>query len=75
MARKRKHPLVPLVLWLGLSLLACLMALVYVLGQLPATQQLEATHTAGMKHGYELCMAWEETNQEAKPVPLHKGSL
>lgn len=73
MARKRKHPLVPLVLWLGLSLITCLMALVYVLGQLPDSKQLEATHTAGMKYGYELCLAWDEQKQDAKAVLLAGG--
>lgn len=75
MTRKRKHPLIPLVLWLGVSLVASLMALVYVLGQLPSASLLESTHSAGMQHGYAMCLAWEESSQEVKPALLQKGSL
>lgn len=75
MSRRRLHPLVPLVLWLGVSLVACLMALVYVLCQLPTSKQLESTHTAGMKSGYELCLAWQEEQQERKIVLLGANAL
>ncbi|CAB5646401.1 Uncharacterised protein [Comamonas aquatica] len=75
MSRRRQHPLVPLVLWLGVSLVASLLALVYVLCLLPSTSQLESTHTEGMKYGYELCLAWEEEKQETKTVLLKGNSL
>lgn len=75
MSRRRQHPLVPLVLWLGVSLVVCLMALVYVLGQLPSSNQLESTHTAGMKYGYELCLAWKEEQQDNKIVLLGANAL
>lgn len=75
MSRSRQHPLVPLVLWLGVSLVVCLMALVYVLGQLPSSHQLESTHTAGMKYGYELCLAWKEEQQDNKIVLLGANAL
>lgn len=75
MSRRRQHPLVALVLWLGVSLVVCLMALIYVLGQLPSSSQLESTHTAGMKYGYELCLSWQEEQQDNKIVLLGANKL
>ncbi len=75
--RKRRHPLAELVMWLGLSLLATLAALVWVVAQLPADAQLDNSHMAGMKEGYDMCLAYEENVRErtaAKPVLLG-GSL
>lgn len=72
---KCQHPLVHLVLWLGVSLVVSLMALVYVLGQLPSSSQLENTHTAGMQHGYAMCLAWQEEKQENKVDLLGRNAL
>ena len=75
--RKRRHPLIELVIWLALSLLATLAALVWVVYQLPADAQLESTHMAGMRVGYGLCLDDKEQKKEqriVKPV-LIGGSL
>ncbi len=75
--RKRRHPLTELVMWLGVSVLASLAALVWVVSQLPADAQLDNSHMAGMKEGYDMCLAYEENVRErtaAKPVLLG-GSL
>lgn len=71
--RKRQHPLTELVMWLSTALLATLAALVWVVGQLPTDAQLDNSHMAGMKEGYDMCLAYEESVREraaAKPVLL-----
>lgn len=67
--KKRQHPLVPLVAWLGCGLVASLMALVWVIGQLPEDRHLARVHLDGMKEGYSLCLAYNEaTQEERKPA-------
>lgn len=75
--KRRNHPMTQLVLWLGLCLVAVLLALVHVVGKLPSSAQLESTHMEGMQVGYALCLGEGEQKQEqriVKPV-LIGGSL
>lgn len=55
MARKRNHPLVQIVVWLGVALVACLFLLVIVVSDLPAADVLERTFMDGMAEGNALC--------------------
>lgn len=75
--KRRRHPWAQLVVWLGVCVVSLLLALVYVLGQLPTSTQLDSTHLDGMKVGYGLCLEDQEEKPQqriAKPV-LIGGSL
>lgn len=65
-----------LVLWLGVCLVATVLALAHVLGQLPDAQTLDRLHLAGMRTGYAMCLGFKESEQEAaKPRLTSGGSL
>lgn len=66
---RRVHPLAYLVLWLGIGLLATLAALVHVVGRPPSSAQLEASHMAGMRVGYSICLGVKESDAETLPRP------
>jgi len=61
--KRRRHPLTALVLWLGVSLTASLLALVLVATAAPADAQLDNAYTQGMDQGYRLC----RNDREAQP--------
>ena len=54
--RKRRHPLIPLVLWLAGGLLASLAALVMVIASMHASEaELDSAHLKGMELGQRMC--------------------
>ena len=54
--RKRRHPLIPLVLWLAVGLLASLAALVMVIASMYASEaELDSAHLQGMELGQRMC--------------------
>lgn len=58
MARKRNHPLVPIVCWLGTALAVSLCALALVvsnMGTPPVPLDLDAVHLQGMAQGNAMC--------------------
>lgn len=60
MARKRNHPLIAIVCWLGISLVVCLCALVWVLFRVAVppsigVDDLDAVHQQGMVQGAAMC--------------------
>ena len=58
MARKRNHPLVAIVCWLGTALAVSLCALALVvsnLGAPPGPPDLDAVHLQGMAQGNAMC--------------------
>ena len=83
MARKRKHPLVHLVVWLGVCLVMALLALLIVASQLPASDVLDRTFLDGMAEGNVMCLDLErqfDSGTEPKPAarvptPTVKGGL
>ena len=60
--KHRRHPLA-LVLWLGSSLAACLLALAFAVTAAPAEAQLDSAYDAGVALGYTLCSAAREGTQ------------
>jgi len=57
MTRRRNHPLIPIVVWLGVALACCLFALVLVLVRTAGQdEQLDRAHTAGMELGQQMCL-------------------
>lgn len=83
MARKRNHPLVHLVLWLGISLTMSILGLVIVVSQLPASDALDRTFMDGMAEGNVMCLDLERQFDSAAepkpaarvPTPNVKGGL
>jgi len=58
MARKRNHPLVSIVCWLGIALAVALCALVLVISNVampPSPPDLDAVHLQGMAQGNAMC--------------------
>lgn len=68
--KSRVHPMTALVVWLGVSLVACVLALAHVVGKLPSDALLDSYHLEGMKAGYSMCMGYQEEQeaQETKPA-------
>lgn len=66
--KSRVHPMTSLVVWLGVSLVACVLA--HVVGKLPSDALLDSSHLEGMKAGYSMCMGYQEEQeaQETKPA-------
>lgn len=56
--KRRVHPMTSLVVWLGVTVVALLLALVTVLARLPSDQQLDGAHTAGMHLGQQMCLGF-----------------
>jgi len=56
--KRRVHPMTSLVVWLGVTVVALLLALVTVLARLPSDQQLDGAHTAGMQLGQQMCLGF-----------------
>lgn len=83
MARKRNHPLVHLVVWLGIALTMSILGLVVVAARLPAADVLDRTFLDGMAEGNVMCLDLErqfESAAEPKPAarapaPGKKGGL
>lgn len=78
MTRRRKHPLVPLVTWLAVALVCCLLALVVVLRMASEHgEQLDNAHRSGMVLGEALCNGFRaEVERAPRPtVRLQKGLL
>jgi hypothetical protein len=83
MARKRKHPLVHLVVWLGISLAMSLLLLIIVAARLPTADVLDRTFQYGMAEGSVMCLDLErqfDSATEPKPVapapqPSKKGNM
>lgn len=59
-SKKRKHPLVPLTMWLGVALAAALMALAWVAGQVGQSTDLDKVFNEGMVAGAGLCTGQKE---------------
>lgn len=59
-SKKRKHPLVPLALWLGVSLAASLMALAIVAMRLDRPIDFDKVFNEGMVAGAGLCTGAKE---------------
>lgn len=76
---KRRHPLVPLVIWLGVAVAALLFALVFVVSQRDvADVQLDRAHMAGMELGQQMCLGFRSEMQRApaaKPAARQSGGL
>ncbi len=54
--KRRRHPLIPLVLWLAVALLASLAALVMVIASMHASKaELDSAHLQGMELGQRMC--------------------
>ncbi|WOI47715.1 hypothetical protein [Acidovorax sp. BLS4] len=67
MRRRRNHPLIQLVIWLAISLVCCLLALVAALSVASEHgDQLDNAHRAGMVLGQQLCQGFRA---EADRVP------
>ena len=83
MARKRNHPLVHLVVWLGISLAMAILGLVIVASRLPAADALDRTFLDGMAEGNTMCLDLERQFDSAAepkpaarvPTPTVKGGL
>lgn len=79
MTRRRIHPLVPLVVWLGMSFACALFALAAVLAQTADHErQLDAAHAEGMRLGQQLCQGYRQELQRAPaslPAPRKGGLL
>jgi hypothetical protein len=56
--KRRVHPMTALVAWLGVAVVALLLALVAVIARLPSDQQLDGAHTAGMHLGQQMCLGF-----------------
>lgn len=61
--KRRRHPLAALVVWLGVSLTAAVLALVMTVMLWPAEAQLDSAYDAGVALGYTLCSAAREGTQ------------
>lgn len=59
-SKKRKHPLVPLTLWLGVALMASLMALVWAAGQIEQPSDMDKVFNEGLATGAGLCTGAKE---------------
>lgn len=69
MRRKRNHPLVALVAWLGVSLAAAVLALVMALRTPPSAEQLNAAHIDGMALGQQMCLGLRpEPSRQPQPA-------
>lgn len=77
--RKRKHPLIPLVVWLGVALACATLALAFVLAQVAGQdKQLESAHAAGMELGQQMCLGLRselERRPARKPASHPLGGL
>lgn len=72
---KRRHPLIPLVVWLGVAVTALLFALTFVISQRDvADVQLEHAHLAGMELGQQMCLGFRREMQRA-PARKSRGEL
>lgn len=59
-SKKRKHPLLPLTMWLGVALVATVMALAWVAGQVGQPIDLDKVFNEGMVTGAGLCTSPKE---------------
>ena len=59
-SKKRKHPLLPLTMWLGVALTASLLALAWVAGQVGQSTDLDKVFNEGMVAGAGLCTGQKE---------------
>lgn len=66
---RRKHPLIPLVIWLVLALVFTLFALLIAIGTPPSDEQLDRAHADGMAMGYQMC---PQIAQPAVRMPSHQ---
>lgn len=78
--KRRVHPMTWLVVWLAIALVAALFALVAVVAQLPADQQLDRAHLAGMELGQQMCLGFRSEMERAArpaavPVQPQRGGL
>ena len=72
---KRRHPLIPLVIWLGVAVTALLLALAFVISQRDvADVQLDRAHMAGMELGQQMCLGFRSEMQRA-PARQGRGGL
>lgn len=54
--KRRRHPLIPLVLWLAVALFASTAALAMVIASMHATEaELDSAHLQGMELGQRMC--------------------
>lgn len=66
--RKRKHPLIPLVVWLGVALACATSALAIALARVASQdEQLDGAHAAGMELGQQMCLGLR-SELERKPA-------
>ena len=72
--KRRVHPMTWLAVWLGIALLASLLALVGAVAQLPAERQLDSAHTAGMALGQQMCLGFR-SEMERSPRPAAASPL
>lgn len=79
--KRRAHPITGLVVWLAVALVAALFALAAVVAQLPADQQLDRAHLAGMELGQQMCIGFKSEMERgprpaaAQPAPQGGGLL
>lgn len=63
--KRRVHPMTSLVVWLGVTVVALLLALVTVLARLPSDLQLDSAHLAGMELGQQMCLGFLSEKERA----------
>lgn len=75
MKRRRNHPLIPIVVWLGVALACCLFALVLVLVRTAdQDERLDRAHTAGMELGQQMCLGLRpEIGRAPVGAPVARG--
>lgn len=67
--RRRIHPLVPLVVWLGVALTCTVLALAIVLARsAQQDEQLDAAHLAGMELGQQMCLGFQSEMQRQPAI-------
>lgn len=72
--KRRVHPMTALAFWLGVSVVALLLALVAALARQPSDLLLDRAHLAGMELGQQMCLGLRSELERA-PVraPVARG--
>ncbi|MBD9395754.1 hypothetical protein [Acidovorax sp. ACV01] len=79
MTRRRVHPFTWLVFWLGITVTALVLALVWVVSNRDVSEvQLNRAHLAGMELGQTMCLGFRselERSASPQPAPRKSGGL
>lgn len=63
-----------LVVWLGVTVVALLLAVVTALAKQPTDEQLDSAHLAGMELGQQMCLGFRSEKDRAA-ARRHSGGL